>query len=246
LVEAIQGRDAGRTRRLVEVWVHRRGLASLYDFCANTLPLSIDSDAQLWLDSLDLVRGSVVTEVFSPTSVVDQALAEYANHLAGTEPERVPTPQPERQAAPVSVQLPAVEEEATPARASSRSPTPDSLLRAAPGRAMRLVSRARVLLRECLEEVWDGLGGAASTRGRLEAVDPPSAAATALPKDVLPAAPATIPAPSASVALERLRPRPRLTVPRLPRATRPAPAPPDLADLRMWLPDPIEDLPRAC
>jgi len=51
---------------------------------------------------------------------------------------------------------------------------------------------------------------------------------------------------SRAVARQRLRAQAPMAVSSLPRASRPAPAPPDLDDLRMWLPDPIQDLPRAC
>jgi hypothetical protein len=250
LIQAIEGRDGSRTRRLVEVWVHRRGLPSLYTLCATTLQVSLDPEALLWLECQEWFPWPVGTEAFSPTAVLEQALAPYANGVADPEPEPELLPEPQPEATEVPLPLVAVEDGVAAEEAPPLPPPPDSLLKTAPARALRLVSRARVLLRDCLDEVWDGLAGASTRAARPEAVAPPLPEEVALPSDGLPAAPVTIPAltpaPSASVALERLRPRPRLTVPRLPRASRPAPAPPDLADLRMWLPDPIEDLPRAC
>jgi len=250
LTEAIQERDGLRTRRLVEVWVHRRGLHSLRDFCTTTLPASLDAEELVWLELQGLLPWSVGSDPFCPTAVVDQALASYVDAVADPEPDpELDTHlEPRGEASPAPAPLAAAAAVAAAPEVFAIPPE-ESLVRTAPARARRLLSRARVLLRDCLQEVWEGLGGA-STPGRLpDDADPPLSEVVP-PVDVLPVAPVAIPslipAPSAAVAVERLRPRPLLSVPRLPRASRPAPAPADLADLRMWLPDPIEDLPRAC
>jgi hypothetical protein len=121
----------------------------------------------------------------------------------------------------------------------------------------------RGLLRTCVEEAIGGLSQAASPEV------PPSPAA--LPEDseaapvdaeaaseaaTEPLAPwpafhptASIlaalpdpPAPAPAPAPTRWLPRLGLLAP----SPRPAPAPADLADLRAWLPDAADDLPRAC
>jgi hypothetical protein len=52
LLEAIQQRDAVRSRRLVQQWVHRRGLASLQEFQSTTLASVAGREACHWLEAL--------------------------------------------------------------------------------------------------------------------------------------------------------------------------------------------------
>ncbi|MFM7361666.1 MAG: hypothetical protein ACKO25_07555 [Cyanobium sp.] len=52
LLESIQQRDAVRSLRLVQQWVHRRGLASLQDFQSTTLASVAGSEACQWLQAL--------------------------------------------------------------------------------------------------------------------------------------------------------------------------------------------------
>jgi len=275
LIQAIQGRDGACLRRLVQVWVHRRGLDSLHDFWTTTLPVVLEPEALAWLQLQSLVPWQSGAAGFSPRAVVDQALAAYADGIAEPEepqdfpPVAIPVPPLPWQDA--SVSTPFEDAEPLPApRSASLPPPPEPLLRTAPARARQLVSRTRVLLRDCLEEVWQGLAGS-SADSRLDgaqasevgvAVEPletaaPQLAEAPLPAEPSPLAPLPLPSPALTPPLpafpmastdmvpEPLQPRPRLTVPSLPRATRPAPAPADLADLRMWLPDPNEDLRRA-
>jgi hypothetical protein len=220
-------------------------------------------------------RASEIAAIYRDSGIAIQALAVYADGIAEPEepqafpPVAIPVPPlPWRDA---SASTPFEDAEPLPAPLSaSLPPPPEPLLRTAPARARRLVSRTRVLLRDCLEEVWQGLAGS-SADGRLdgaqasevgEAVEAletatPQLAEVPLPAEPSPLAPLPLPSPALSSPLpafpmastdgvpEPLQPRPRLTVPSLPRATRPAPAPADLADLRIWLPDPNEDLRRA-
>lgn len=268
--------------------MHRRGLDSLRDFWTTTLPAELEPEALDWLQLQSVVPWSTGADGFSPRGVLDEALSAYADAIG--EPEPLPAfPPVAISPSPLSwldasASAPLEEAEPLPAPLSAPlPPPPEPLLRSAPARARRLVSRTRVLLRDCLEEVWDGLAGS-SAAGRLEAAEDaevsetPEAGAAAearqtatpplaeLPLPAEPSPPAQLPLASttlvpprsapvpplpafplsaSAVPPEKLQPRPRLTVPRLPRATRPAPAPADLADLRMWLPDPNEDLRRA-
>jgi hypothetical protein len=275
LIQAIQGLDGACLRRLVEVWVHRRGLDSLHDFWTTTLPVVLEPEALAWLQLQNVAPWESGAAGFSPRAVLDEALAAYADGIGEQEeppafpPFAIPMPPLPWQDA--SASTPFKDAEPLPAPLSaSLPPPPEPLLRTAPARARRLVSRTRVLLRDCLEEVWQGLAGS-SADGRLdgaqasqvgEAVEAletatPQRAEVPLPAEPSPLAPLPLPSPALSPPLpafpmastdvvpEPLQPRPRLTVPSLPRATRPAPAPADLADLRIWLPDPNEDLRRA-
>jgi hypothetical protein len=52
LLESIQQRDAVRSRRLVQQWVHRRGLASLQEFQTTRLASVAGSEACQWLQAL--------------------------------------------------------------------------------------------------------------------------------------------------------------------------------------------------
>ncbi|MCS5698341.1 hypothetical protein NZK32_04700 [Cyanobium sp. FGCU-52] len=269
LIQAIQGRDGTCLRRLVEVWVHRRGLDSLRHFWTTSLPPALEPEALAWLQLESVVPWDSGAAGFSPREVLDEALADYADGIGEPEqppsfpPFAIPMPPlpwqeasaapPVEDADPLPVSLPA-----------SLPPPPEPLLRSAPARARRLVSRTLVLLRDCLEEMWEGLAGSSAgaclePEEALDALEtatphpaevPPPAEPS--PRAPLPLASPTLAPPlpafpmaSSAMATERLQARPRLTVPRLPRATRPAPAPADLADLRMWLPDPNEDLRRA-
>lgn len=257
--------------------MHRRGLDSLHDFWSTTLPGALEPEALDWLQLQSVVPWESGAAGFSPRAVLDQALAAFADGIG--EPEEPPA------FPPVAIPMPPLPwqdagpstpfEDADPLPAplsASLPPPPEPLLRTAPARARRLVSRARVLLRDCLEEVWEGLAGS-SAGGRLdgaqasasefaeaaEALEPatPQLAEVPLHAEPSPRAPLPLPSPAPSPPLpafpmastaevpEPLQPRPRLTVPSLPRATRPAPAPADLADLRIWLPDPNQDLRRA-
>jgi len=272
LIQAIQGRDGACLRRLLEVWVHRRGLDSLHDFWTTTLPVVLEPEALAWLQLQHVAPWESGAAGFSPRAVLDQALAAYADGI--TEQEEPPASRPVAIPVPplpwhdATASTPFVDADPRTAPLSaSLPPSTEPLLRTAPARARRLVSRTRVLLRDCLEEVWQGLAGS-SADGRLddaqasqvgEALETatPQLAEVPLPAEPSPLAPLPLPSPALSPPLpafpmastdgvaEPLQPRPRLTVPSLPRATRPAPAPADLADLRIWLPDPNEDLRRA-
>lgn len=277
LIQSIQGRDGACLSRLVEVWVHRRGLDSLHDFWTTTLPGVLEPEALAWLQLQSVVPWESVAAGFSPRAVLDQALSACADGIGEQEdppafpPVAIPLPPLPWQDA--SASTPFGDADPLPAPLSASLPPPaEPLLRTAPARARRLVSRTRVLLRDCLEEVWHGLAGS-SADGRLDgaqasevgdAVDAletttPLLAELPLSAEPSPLAPLPFPCPAPSQPLpafpmastgvvpEPLQPLPRLTVPSLPRATRPAPAPApaDLADLRIWLPDPNEDLRRA-
>lgn len=52
LLQAIQQRDPLLCRRLVQQWVHRRGLASFQEFQTTTLETVAGSEARLWLEAL--------------------------------------------------------------------------------------------------------------------------------------------------------------------------------------------------
>jgi hypothetical protein len=119
------------------------------------------------------------------------------------------------------------------------------------------LGRVRGLLRTCFEETIGSLSPAppveplavaTSPRAESEPVGTESVAEPLAPWPAfhptasilaaLPEPPAAAPAPAPT----RWLPRIGLVAP----APRPAPAPADLADLRAWLPDAADDLPRAC
>jgi hypothetical protein len=275
LIQAIQGRDLVSLRRLVEVWVHRRGLDALQDFWTTSLPGALEPETLAWLQLQSVAPWESGASGFSPHAVPDQALPAYADGIGEQEeppasrPVAIPVPPLPWHDATASTPFVDADPRTAPLSASL-PPSTEPLLRTAPARARRLVSRTRVLLRDCLEEVWQGLAGS-SADGRLDGAQAsqvgeavgaletatPQRAEVPLPADPSPLAPLPLPSPTLSAPLpafpmastdvvpEPLQPRPRLTVPSLPRATRPAPAPADLADLRIWLPDPNEDLRRA-
>jgi len=145
-----------------------------------------------------------------------------------------------------------------PSPVPSQPETPDAPLQGAdavepaPAVARPWFGRVRGLLRTCVEEAIGGLGQAPSA----EVPPTPEAAPVAAEAATEPLAPwpafhptASIlavlpdpPAPAAAPAPARWLPRLGLVSP----SPRPAPAPADLADLRAWLPDAADDLPRAC
>jgi hypothetical protein len=135
-------------------------------------------------------------------------------------------------------------------------PPPDAPRNSWHGRTLGRVSRVGSLLRACVEEAISGLHPGAPA-----GPEPDSAAAGPHPADDLPAPgpqeplaplPAFHPTESILAALPEAptpAPGPQRWFPRLGLAgpaRRPAPAPADLADLRAWLPDAADDLPRAC
>lgn len=135
-------------------------------------------------------------------------------------------------------------------------PPPDSPRISWHGRTLGRVSRVGSLLRACVEEAISGFHP-----GAPGVSEPDSAAAGPHPADDLPAPgpqeplaplPAFHPTESILAALPEApapAPGPQRWFPRLGLggpARRPAPAPADLADLRAWLPDAADDLPRAC
>ncbi len=100
-MEAIQQRDAPRSRRLVLHWVHRRGLASLQSFQTTTLAAVADSEACRWLEALlvqppirvdDLIGAEEVGETeppladLAPLPQVEAAFAALAAEFATADP----------------------------------------------------------------------------------------------------------------------------------------------------------------
>jgi hypothetical protein len=152
-----------------------------------------------------------------------------------------------------------------PSPVPSQPETPDAPLQGAdavepaPAVARPWFGRVRGLLRTCVEEAIGGLGQAPSAEvpptpeAALLAVEAAPVAAEAATEPLAPwpafhptasilAVLPDPPAPAAAPAPARWLPRLGLVSP----SPRPAPAPADLADLRAWLPDAADDLPRAC
>lgn len=138
-------------------------------------------------------------------------------------------------------------------------PSPVPSQPATPAVARPWFGRVRGLLRTCVEEAIGGLGQAPSAEvpptpeAALLAVEAAPVAAEAATEPLAPwpafhptasilAVLPDPPAPAAAPAPARWLPRLGLVSP----SPRPAPAPADLADLRAWLPDAADDLPRAC
>lgn len=138
-------------------------------------------------------------------------------------------------------------------------PSPVPSQPATPAVARPWFGRVRGLLRTCVEEAIGGLGQAPAAEvpptpeAALLAAEAAPVAAEAATEPLAPwpafhptasilAALPDPPAPAAAPAPARWLPRLGLVSP----SPRPAPAPADLADLRAWLPDAADDLPRAC
>ncbi|MEB3256007.1 MAG: hypothetical protein VKJ05_06430 [Synechococcaceae cyanobacterium] len=284
LLEAIQRRDALRSRRLAERWVHRHGLVSLEAFQRTSLQTLEGPAGCAWLR--DLLELPPAPAPAAPLPSVEEAFAALAAEFAGSAPALVsappptpaelepiaadgrdqveasllppsPTPLPfatapaaeacgEEIAVPSGESLPESEQAQ---HAGSGAATPDSTRRSWPGRSL---GRVGSLLRACVEEAISGLhpGGGASPATDAAFRDP-ALPASGLPEPLAPL-PAFHPTDSILAALPEApapAPLPQRWFPRLglvAPARRPAPAPADLADLRAWLPDGADDLPRAC
>jgi hypothetical protein len=100
LLEAIQLRDALLSRRLVQQWVHRRGLASLQEFQTTTLVSAAGHEARLWLEALleppspGIHQPEPGLSIEEPLQQVEAAFAALAAEFAAPAPclDPVPTP----------------------------------------------------------------------------------------------------------------------------------------------------------
>lgn len=103
-------RDAPLTSRLVQKWVHRRGLASLEAFRRSTLPTLADEVACCWLEELIEAAGNGAAQpgpilgaaVESPPQEVDVAFAALAAEFSVSAAELAASaaPPPVQEAAP--------------------------------------------------------------------------------------------------------------------------------------------------
>lgn len=92
LLAAVQDRQQQRCLRLIEQWVHRRGLASLAHFRAAVLPGRADAEAVRWLQTLLAAEAgdpSPEPGALSPGSLGSAGLPDAAAGGSG-----MPTPQP--------------------------------------------------------------------------------------------------------------------------------------------------------
>lgn len=76
LLEAVQQRQAERSLRLAQQWVHRRGVVDLQRFCSNELNSALGQEAVLWLQGL--------LEFDDPLSRAQQAEPQRAAPLSST------------------------------------------------------------------------------------------------------------------------------------------------------------------
>jgi hypothetical protein len=100
LLEAIQLRDALLSRRLVQQWVHRRGLASLQEFQTTTLVSAAGHEARLWLEALleppspGIHQPEPGLSIEEPLQQVEAAFAALAAEFAAPAPCLDPVPAP--------------------------------------------------------------------------------------------------------------------------------------------------------
>lgn len=116
LLEAIQLRDAFLSRRLVQQWVHRRGLASLQEFQTTTLVSVAGSEAGLWLEALlepssaAIPQAEQALSIEEPRQQVEAAFAALAAEFAAPVPCLDPVPAPAQSSvdppSPVAAALP--------------------------------------------------------------------------------------------------------------------------------------------
>ncbi len=234
LLEAIHQRDASQTRRLAERWVHRRGLVSLEAFQRITLQTIEGPEGCRWLQELlgveppPSVGEAVATALTSEFSRQDRNLPATAPPLAplAAVPEARAANEPlssmEKAFAALAAEFP-----------SGEPPAPVESLPLEP-----------VLLEPLPEE-----------RAPEERAPEERAPEERAPEEPLAPLPTFHPTASILAALAQPEPatdsrRPRsprwLPHLRLPGPSRgPAPAPAGLADLRAWLPDAEDELPRA-
>ena len=102
LIELVRSRDAAATSRLLEAWVHRRGLASLDTFRHDAVPALFSEADALWLEECIQeplerrpLKPEATVEAQAPVPPVEvppaTALPSHSQPVAGGDSQPTPT-----------------------------------------------------------------------------------------------------------------------------------------------------------